>query len=75
MAAPANHEYPTVTGTVVDIVWVMWVLLSIGIAWGVLLAGQKVGWQCLLLLHLQCRGTIASVPGGCGAFPELRGSH
>ena len=27
MAAPVNHEYPTVAGTVVNIVWIVYVLL------------------------------------------------
>ena len=51
----------------------MWMLLSIGIALGELLAVQQFGWQCLMLMHLRCRGVIASVLDGYGVSLGLRG--
>ena len=51
----------------------MWMLMSIGIVLGELLAVQRFGWQCLMLMHLRCRGAIASVLDGYGASPGPRG--
>ena len=51
MAASVNHEYPTVTGTVVDVVRL---LCGCCCLLGELLAVQQFGWQCLMLMHLRC---------------------